>query len=130
MKKLNFMLGIALLFSMVLVSSSFTKTVNKNKNVAKVITLNNGVGNIITIDNGQTWYWIPDNCNAAWVPSTDARVQTSSNGFWNVTINFQLPSGHCDIPANGATVTHYNADSWAIVNSNGKVNAKIVVNPN
>ncbi len=130
MKKLHFMLGFAFLFSIVLVSSSFTKTVNKNKIVAKVATLNQGVGNVVTIDNGQTWYWIADNCVAPWIPITDVRVQTATNGFWNVTFHFDLPAGHCDIPAKGATVTHYNADSWAIVNSNGKVNGKIVINPN
>jgi len=131
------MLGCALLFSIVFVSSSFTNPVYENKYVAAVdeftnhgTTLNQGVGNVVTIDNGQTWIWLADNCNAAWVPSTSARVQTSTNGFLNITLNFQLPAGHCDIPANGAIVKHYTEDSWAIINSNGRVVAKIVYNPN
>jgi len=141
MKKLNLLLGIAFLFSIVLVSSSFTNAVNENKNVATVdectnvniyesTTSNQGNGNVVTIDNGQTWVWLADNCNAPWVPSTSTRVQTTTNGFWNVTSTFQLPEGHCDIPSEGAKVVHYDADSWAIINSNGKVIAKIVYNPN
>lgn len=127
MKKLNLVLGLAFLFSIVVVSSSFS---HSNANAKKGNTLNQGVGNIVTIDNGQTWIWIADNCIAPFVPSTSARVQTATNGFVNITLTFQLPQGHCDIPANGATVMRYNEDSWAVINSNGKVVAKIVVNPN
>lgn len=131
MKKLNVIPGIALLFSIVLVSGSFTNPVYENKNVATVTTTNQGVGNVVTIDNGQTWLWQADNCFAApLVPSTSARVQTATNGFRNVTTTFQLPEGHCDIPATGATVVHYTEYSWAIINSNGFVMAKIVYNPN
>ena len=92
---------------------------------------NNGNGNIITIDNGQSWIWTADNCNdAPAVPATSVRVMTSSNGFYHVTFKTQLPEGHCDIPAKGAVVTHYGPDSWSIVTSKGKVNAKIVISPN
>lgn len=124
MKKLNLALFFVALFSVVLFSS-FT-----NSNKGNGINSNNGNGNIVTIDNGQTWIWMADNCTAAYVPSTSVRVQTATNGFLNITLSFQLPEGHCDIPATGATVTHYGDDSWAIVNSNGKVTAKIIYRPN
>jgi hypothetical protein len=133
MKTLNLSLCLALLFSFVLVSSSFTNPANEKKNVAtfdKRTTTNNGVGNVITIDNGDTWIWLADNCTAPEVNSTTTRIQYSSNGFFNIFTTFQLPAGHCDIPATGARVTRYNAESWAIVNSNGFVMAKIVYNPN
>lgn len=126
MKKLNFLPGFLLLISIILVSSSFTSPFYYNKGT----TLNNGVGNVVTIDNGQTWVWIADNCNAPWVLSTDSRVQTATNGFFHVTSTFQLPPGHCDIPSSGAIVKQYSPESWAIINSNGKVIAKIVYNPN
>ncbi len=133
MKKLNLIPGLALLFSIAFVSSSFTNSVYRNKKVAtvdKCTTTNQGVGNVVTIDNGQTWSWQADNCIAPLVSSTSARIQTATSGFWNVTTTFQLPEGHCDIPATGATVVHYTEDSWAIINSNGYVIAKIVYNPN
>ncbi|HAQ21868.1 MAG TPA: hypothetical protein DCR40_21960 [Prolixibacteraceae bacterium] len=139
MKKLNLALFFVALFSVGLFFSSFTNS-NKgnsidicaNSNNDNGTNSNNGNGNVVTIDNGQTWWWRPDapGCTTAWIPSTSARVQTTTNGFWNVTVTFQLPEGHCDIPAKGATVTHYSEDSWAIINSNGKVTAKIVYNPN
>jgi len=141
MKKMNLVLGVALLFSIALVSSSFTNPLVENKKVAIVdectnlntnedAASNQGNGNVVTIDNGQTWIWIADNCIAPWVPATSTRVQTATNGLLNVTSTFQLPEGHCDIPAIGAKVVHYSEDSWAIINSNGKVVAKIVYNPN
>lgn len=141
MKKLNLALFVVALFSVVVIFSSFTNANQKNvkvatienctdSNIGDVTTSNNGNGNVVTIDNGQTWIWIADNCSAPWVPATSTRVQTATNGFWNVTVTFQLPEGHCDIPAIGASVTHYDENSWSIVNSNGKVTAKIVYNPN
>lgn len=141
MKKLNLALSVVAFFSVVLILSSFTSAYQENvkvgtiencidSNIDDVNASNNGNGNVVTIDNGQSWIWIADNCSAPWVPSTSARVQTATNGFWNVTVTFQLPEGHCDIPAIGARVTHYSEDSWAIINSNGKVIAKIVYNPN
>jgi len=141
MKKLNLALGVVALFSVVFIFSSFTDSKNENanttaidnctdSNIGDVTTTNNGNGNVVTIDNGQSWVWFADNCNAPWVPATSARVQTATNGFWNVTVTFQLPEGHCDIPAIGARVTHYSENSWAIVTSDGKVIAKIVYNPN
>ena len=94
-------------------------------------TANNGNGNVVTIDNGQTWFWAPDNCyDAPWIPSTSARVQTATNGFFHLTVTFQLPEGHCDIPEKGANVTKYGPDSWSVVNSKGLVKAKIVIKPN
>jgi len=117
MKKLLYFASL-FIFTCVLTSfSGFTKT-------------NNGNGNVITIDNGLTYVWRADNCDAALVPSTSARVQRSSDGFFSLDVTFQLPEGHCDIPANGATVTHYDSDSWAVINSNGFVKAKVVYNPN
>ena len=122
MKRLKPALIFGALFSVALILSSFTHQGNQSGN--------NGQGNVVTIDNGQTWVWFADNCNAPLVPSTSARLQTTSKGFVNVTVTFQLPEGHCDIPAKGAKVVHYSPDSWAVINSNGKVNAKIVYNPN
>jgi len=141
MKKVNLGLCVVALFSVVFIFSSFTATNKENGKVATVencITINNdnatpsnnGKGNVVTIDNGQTWIWIADNCVAPVVPSTSVRIQTSTNGFFHATLTFQLPEGHCDIPAKGARITHYDEDSWAIVNSNGKATAKIVYNPN
>lgn len=117
MKKINLTLGVVVLFSVLLSFSSFS-------------TSNSGNGNVVTIDNGQTWIWIADNCSAPWVYSTSARVQSATNGFFSADVDFQLPDGHCDIPAKGAKVTHYNDNSWSIVNSNGKVQAKILFRPN
>ena len=91
---------------------------------------NNGNGNIITIENGVAYVWQADNCSADLVPSTSARRQRSSNGFLSIDVTFQLPEGHCDIPERGASVRHYSDNSWAIVNSNGFVKAKVIVNPN
>ena len=141
MKKLNLTLFVVALFSVVLIFSSFTNDNQENvkvttienctySNIGDVTTSNNGNGNVVTIDNGQSWVWLADNCAAPNVPATSARVQTATNGFWNVTVTFQLPEGHCDVPAIGAKVTHYSANSWAIINSNGKAIAKIVYNPN
>lgn len=140
MKKLNLTFGIVLLCSIFFISSSFTNlnSVNGHQeteiectdlNSDQSTPSNQGNGNIVTIDNGQTWIWIADNCFAPYVQSTSARVQSTTNGFYNLTIKFQLPEGHCDIPAIGAKVTHYGEDSWAIVNSKGEVTAKIVYNP-
>ena len=141
MKKLNLALGVVTLFSVVLIFSSFTNSNKGNSNLVAidnciesnlgdVTASNNGNGNVVTIDNGQTWVWQADNCSAPLVPATSTRVQVATSGFWNVTSTFQLPEGHCDIPAIGASVTHYDENSWAIVTSDGKVIAKIVYNPN
>jgi hypothetical protein len=141
MKRLNLIFGVVMLFTIALVFSSFTNSLDVNAKQANVdectdlnndqgTTSNQGNGNVVTIDNGQTWVWIADNCVAPVVPSTTARIQSATNGFLNITVTFDLPEGHCDIPAIGAKVTHYSEDSWAIINSNGKVTAKIVYNPN
>lgn len=117
MKYLRNSLIIVALFSLTLFLSSFDSS-------------NNGNGNIVTVDNGQTWWWAPDNCATAWIASSSARVQSATNGFFSLTVTFQLPEGHCDIPERGAVVTHYDANSWSIVNSKGKVKGKIIFRPN
>ena len=121
MKILRNSLMIVALFSVTLFFSSFTQSNNDNGN-----------GNIVTIDNGQTWWWAPDDtsCGDAWVPSTSARVQSATKGFWSLTVTFQLPEGHCDIPEKGARVTHYDSNSWSIINSKGVVKGKIIFRPN
>ncbi len=120
MKHLKVILPILTLIFTVVVFSSFTPENGNGENN----------GNIITIDNGANWIWIADNCSAEAVPSLSVRVQTSSKGFTSVDVTFQLPEGHCDIPAKGATVTRYSSDSWAIINSKGKVKGKIIYRPN
>ena len=120
MKHLKLILPIFTLIFAVAVFSSFTPENGNGENN----------GNIITIDNGANWIWVADNCIAETVPSLTSRVQRSSKGFYSAHITFQLPEGHCDIPAKGATVTRYSSDSWAIINSKGKVNGKIIFRPN
>lgn len=93
------------------------------------IKANNGQGNVITIEDG-SYVWRADNCISPFIPALSSRVQKSTDGFFSVDATFQLPEGHCDIPAKGATVTHYDSNSWAIINSNGFVRAKIIVKPN
>lgn len=87
--------------------------------------------NIITFDNGLQYYWRADNCNAPYVPALTQRDMKSSKGFYMVDLTFQLPAGHCDIPARGTTVTRYESqDQWAIIHPDGLVRGKILVRPN
>ena len=91
----------------------------------------NSHGNIITIGDGQTYYWRADNCIAAYVPALTERRMSSSKGFYMVDVTFQLPQGHCDIPARGTTVTRYSSeDQWAVIHSDGFVQGKILLRPN
>jgi hypothetical protein len=87
-------------------------------------------GNIITFNNGVTYFWKADNCIAPFVAASSQRDMKSSKGFLMVDITFQLPEGHCDIPARGTTVTRYDSEQWAIIHSNGIVQGKIIVRPN
>lgn len=140
MKKLNITLGVGVLCFSLVIFSSFTSLNNlksSTESVENCIDLNQveatnsnqGNGNIVTIDNGQTWYWQADNCDAPLVVATSTRVQSATNGFFSADVSFQLPEGHCDIPAKGAKVTHYDENSWSIVNSNGKVTGKVLFRP-
>ena len=88
-------------------------------------------GNIITIDDGVTYYWRADNCVATYVPALTQRSMTSAKGFYMVDVTFQLPHGHCDIPAKGTKVTRYSGqDQRAVIHSDGFVQGKILVRPN
>lgn len=88
-------------------------------------------GNIITIDDGLTYYWRADNCVATYVAALTQRSITSSKGFYMVDVTFQLPQGHCDIPARGTIVTRYSGqDQRAVIHSDGFVQGKILVRPN
>ena len=83
--------------------------------------------NVVTIDDGITFAWAADNCDAPWVLPESQRTQYS-NHFYHVTLFFQLPEGHCDIPEKGSVVKHYDEWSWAKISSNGKVMTKIRYN--
>jgi hypothetical protein len=88
-------------------------------------------GNIITFDNGVNYFWKADNCIAPYIPALSQRDMKSSKGFYMVDVTFQLPEGHCDIPARGTTVTRYEGqDQWAVIHHDGLVKGKILVRPN
>lgn len=123
MKKISSSLFIVTLVTVFFALSSFTNPGNGSAG-------DKGKGNVVTPDEGWSWYWVADNCDAESVPASSSRSQTATNGFVNVTTTFHLPEGHCDIPETGATVVHYDEDSWAVINSNGTVHAKIVYKPN
>jgi hypothetical protein len=91
-----------------------------------------GNGNIITFDNGANYFWKADNCIAPLVPHTSQRDMKSSKGFFMVDVTFQLPAGHCDIPARGTTTTRYalEPEQWAVIHSDGRVIAKILQRAN
>jgi hypothetical protein len=91
-----------------------------------------GNGNIITFDNGANYFWKADNCIAPLVPHTSQRDMKSSKGFYMVDVNFQLPPGHCDVPARGTTTTRYalEPEQWAVIHSDGRVIAKILQRAN
>ena len=86
--------------------------------------------NIISFDDGLSYAWRADNCVAALVPALTTRSMTSSKGFHMVDVTFQLPQGHCDIPARGTTVTRYLGENqWAVIHADGFVQGKILVRP-
>ena len=87
--------------------------------------------NIVSFDDGLTYVWRADNCVAPYVSALTTRSMTSSKGFHMVDVTFQLPQGHCDIPARGTTVTRYDGQNqWAVIHSDGFVQGKILVRPN
>ena len=95
--------------------------------VSNTVQAQDNNGNVVThlvFVDGQIG-WSPDDISCIedfpFVPAVITRIVYSEKNFVHYTGFVQLPEGHCDIPENGAVVTHYNRFQWSVINSNGMV---------